>query len=162
MPNEVIDLYRSRTISAIDVAVYAALCSLRRDYDGVRLNQRKIALMCNISPKTVAASVQRLYSCGLIVNVITPIVKQMKKYQTSIYQLKPLPDSGFFFAPRHILWLTHITPKMFTVYLSCVMPITVNMASHGTVMAIYAIKWGLARVSGRRSCGSSAILRNKG
>jgi hypothetical protein len=40
----------------------------------------------------------------------------MKKYQTSIYQLKPLPVSGFFFAPRHILRLTFITPKMFAVY----------------------------------------------
>jgi hypothetical protein len=65
MPNEVIELYRNRVVSAVDVAVYAALCSLRRDYDGVRLSQRKIAIICNINPKTVAASVQRLYSCRL-------------------------------------------------------------------------------------------------
>lgn len=116
MPNELMELYQTRTISAVDVAVYAALCSLRRNCDGVRLSQRMIAITCNITPKTVAASVRRLYSCGLIANVITPTAKSAKKYETSVYQLKTLPDNDFFFAPRHILRQTDIKPKMFAVY----------------------------------------------
>jgi predicted transcriptional regulator len=109
--------YRTCEISAVDVAVYSALCSLRRGFDGVRLSQRKIALICNIkSVKTVAASVHRLYKIGLIRNVITPVVKKMKKYETSIYQLKPLPVSGFFFVPKSVLQFTCVAPKMFAVY----------------------------------------------
>jgi len=117
LPNEVIDLYRLREISAVDVAVYSALCSLRREYDGVRVSQKRLAFMCGIkSEKTIAASVHRLYLCGLIKNVIIETVNHWKKYKTSIYCLKPLPDSGFFFVPRQIFRMTRITPKMFAVY----------------------------------------------
>jgi len=117
MSNEVMERYRCREISAVDVAVYSALCNLRREYDGVRVSRKRLAFMCGITEKTVSASVYRLYSCGLIRNVITEVVKQVKKYKTSVYQLKPLPKSGFFFAPRHIFLQTRITPKMFAMYL---------------------------------------------
>jgi len=123
MPNEVIEKYRTREITAVNVAVYAALCSLRREYDGVRVSQKRLAAMCGVkSEKTVAKSVERLYNSGLIVNIITPVTDNVKKYETSIYQLKLLPDSGFFLAPRAIfihtqILQTPITPKMFAIYL---------------------------------------------
>jgi hypothetical protein len=116
MPNAVIEKYRTREISAVDVTVYAALCSLRRELDGVCVCQKRLAFMCGITAKTVSASVERLYSCGLIRNIIIEVVKQMKKYKTAIYQLKPLPESGFFFCPRTIFFQTCITPKMYAMY----------------------------------------------
>ena len=118
LPNDVIELYRTREISAVDLTVYAALCSLRRKQDGVRISQGSLARICNIgSEKTIAASVERLHKCGLIKNIIIEIVKHRReKYETSVYQLKPLPSSGFFFVPRHIFLYTRITPKMFAVY----------------------------------------------
>jgi predicted transcriptional regulator len=122
LPNEIMDKYRKREISAVDVAVYSALCSLRRELDGVRVSQKRLTFMCGITEKTVSASVFRLYSCGLIVNVITETVKYWKKYRTSIYRLKTLPESGYFFVPRCIFRHTGISAKMFAVYvfLCCV------------------------------------------
>jgi predicted transcriptional regulator len=115
MPNEVIEKYRDREISAVDVSVYACLCSLRREYDGVRVSQRRVASFARLTEKTVSASVERLYNCGLVLNVITDVVKRRKKYQTSIYHLKPLPSSGFFFVPRHVFNFS-LSPKMFAIY----------------------------------------------
>jgi predicted transcriptional regulator len=115
-PNEVIERYRTREISAIDVAVFAALCSLRREYNGVRVTQERLAFMCWITPKTVSASVHRLYKRGLIKNVIIETRQHWKKYKTTVYRLKDLPESGFFFVPRSIFLHTRITPKMYAVY----------------------------------------------
>jgi predicted transcriptional regulator len=117
MSNEVMERYRRREISAVDVAVYSALCSLRRELDGVRVGQKRLAIMCGITEKTVSVSVFRLYSCGLIVNVITEEVKHWKKYRTSIYQLKSLPESGYFFVPRCIFCHTGVSAKMFAMYI---------------------------------------------
>jgi predicted transcriptional regulator len=116
LPNEVIEKYRTREISAVDVTLFAALCSLRRYYNGVRASQRTIAVMCGNTKKTVAASVYRLYLAGLIADVITETVKHRKKYKMSIYVLKPLPVSGFFLVPRRIFGVS-IPPKMFAMYL---------------------------------------------
>jgi predicted transcriptional regulator len=116
LPNEVMELYRTRKISAVDVAVFAALFSLRREYDGVRVSQERLALMCGITPKTVSVSVHRLYLCGLIRNVITETQSHWKKYKTTVYWLKALTDSGYFFVPRVIFQHTRITPKMYAVY----------------------------------------------
>jgi predicted DNA-binding transcriptional regulator len=115
--NEVIEMYRCRDISAVDVTVYAVLCSFRREYDGVRVSQERIAHLSGIkSRKTISASVERLYRRGLIKNVIIETAKHWKKYKTSIYHLKQLPNSGYFFAPRHIFMQTCINPKMFALY----------------------------------------------
>jgi hypothetical protein len=116
LPDELLELYRSRRISALDVKVYAFLCSLRREYNGVRISQKRIAFVCGITEKTVSQSVYRLYSCGLIQNIITEVVKRMKRYKTSIYQLKPLPSRGFFFCLRKIFNFG-LSSKMFAVYL---------------------------------------------
>ena len=115
LPNEVMEKYRNRAISAVDVAVYSALCSKRREYDGVRVSQKRIASMCGITEKTVSASVYRLYLCGLIKNVI--IERNGMKYKTTVYQLESLPESGYFFVPRCIFRHTDISPKMFAVYI---------------------------------------------
>jgi len=115
MTNKVMELYRSRIISAVDVIVYAALCSLRREYDGVCVSQKRLAFMCGLSQKTISTSSERLYSCGLIKNIIIETVKQVKKYKTAIYQLEPLSDSGFFFCPRTI-FMHKLQPKMFVLY----------------------------------------------
>ncbi|MCL1831464.1 MAG: helix-turn-helix domain-containing protein [Oscillospiraceae bacterium] len=116
MPNEVIEKYRTREISSVDVAVYAALCSLRREYDGVCICQKQIATMCGLTEKTVSKSAERLYLCGLIINIIIEEVKRKKKYKTAVYHLKPLSDNGFFLCPRHIFLNTRITPKQFAMY----------------------------------------------
>jgi predicted transcriptional regulator len=120
LPNEVMERYRCREISAVDVAVYSALCSLRRELDGVRVSQKRLAFMCGITEKTVSASVFRLYSCGLIKNVI--IERNGMKYKTSVYHLQSLPESGFFFVPRCIFRHADLSAKMFAVYvfLCCV------------------------------------------
>jgi len=115
LPNVVMEKYRCRDISAVDVAVYSALCSLRRDYDGVRESQKRIASMCGITEKTVSASVYRLYLCGLIKNVI--IERNGMKYKTTVYHLESLPESGYFFVPRCIFRHTDISAKMFAVYI---------------------------------------------
>jgi len=117
MSDEVMRLYRKREISAVDVKVYAYLCSLRREYDGICVCQRQIAFMCGLSAKTVSTSAERLYSCGLIKNIIIETVKQKRKYKTAIYQLKPLPKSGFCFVTRNIFSHYSLKPKMFATYL---------------------------------------------
>jgi len=116
LPDELIELYRARQISAVDVKVYAYLCSLRTKYNGVRVSQKRIALMCGITEKTVSQSVWRLYESGLIRNVIIEVVKRKIKYKTSIYELKPLPSRGFFFCLRKIFNFG-LNFKMFAVYL---------------------------------------------
>jgi len=72
--------------------------------------------MCGVSEKTVSVSAYRLYQAGLIVSVVTETVKRKIKYKTSVYILKPLPKSGFFFVPRRIFRHTRVTAKMFAVY----------------------------------------------
>jgi predicted transcriptional regulator len=107
--------YRRREISAVDVAVYSALCSLRREFDGVRVGQKRLAIMCGITEKTVSASVFRLYSCGLTKNVI--IERNGMKYKTTVYHLQSLPGSGYFFVPRCIFRYTGVSAKMFVMYI---------------------------------------------
>jgi predicted transcriptional regulator len=120
MPCEAIEKYRTREISAVDLYVYAALCNLRREYDGVRVSQKRLAFMTELTPKTISVSVTRLYNSGLLTGVYTMGVDKKKPRYIKgvyVYRLKPLPVSGYFFVPRHIFFRTNITPKMFAVYL---------------------------------------------
>jgi len=119
MPDEVIEKYSSREISAVDVKIYAALCSLRRGRDSVCVTQKRLALMCGISEKTTGVSVQRLYNSGLIPQIVTYSSGRAKpkyKKETYIYILKPLPKSGFFFCPRNVFYCYNLSSKMFSVY----------------------------------------------
>ena len=125
VPNEVIEKYRTREISAYDVTVYAALCSLRHQYDVVRATQELLAFKCGFTPKTVSKCVERLYDCGLIVNVLTETSNSYNsrkpKYMKDvyIYQLKPLnseKSSGFFLVQRKMFWFT-LTAKAFVMYM---------------------------------------------
>jgi predicted transcriptional regulator len=101
LSNEALELYRQRVINATDVVVFCYLSSLRRRYDGVRVSQKRIAAYCGISSlNTVSSSIQRLYNAGLIEEVVINTRKAIKKYETSIYILKPLLKSGFSFVPR--------------------------------------------------------------
>jgi predicted transcriptional regulator len=116
MSDEILQLYRCREISAIDVRVYSYLCSLRIKYKGVQVSQRRIASICGITEKTVRKSVYRLFHSGLIERIIIETQKHKIKYKTSVYVLKPLPDSGFFFCSRFI-FMNQISHKAFAAYL---------------------------------------------
>jgi len=123
--NAILMLYQNRTILATDVCVYSYLCSRRKNglFNGVRVSQEKIAFYCGLTRKTVAASIDRLMACGLITAVIHNIKKARKKYETSIYALKPLPKSGFILIPRFIFRFpiksiaqNTVTTKMFAIF----------------------------------------------
>jgi len=120
LPNEAIELYASRTISAVDLTVYCYLHSLRREYDGVCVSRKQIAAACGLCENTATAAVNRLYNCGLILDIIIEETKEIKKYKTAVYRLKPLPSSnsgsGFCFVPRGIFTYRGISPKMFAVF----------------------------------------------
>jgi len=133
LSDEVLTLYQNRGISAVDAVVISYLYSARNIHTdiltgeksalyGVRVCQERIAFMCGITPKTVAASVSRLYDAGVIENVITERKKRSPKYKTSIYILKPLPVSdrnpagSYFFVPRSAF--NHdLKPKEFVLVL---------------------------------------------
>lgn len=125
LPNTVIEMYASREISEVDIRVYAYLSSLSmRDfngYTGVKVTQRKIAARCEITENTVSASTSRLYKAGLIKifavehSSFKPKRKRHIK-ETYIYNLQPLPESGFFFCPRNVFKYS-MPHKMFAVYL---------------------------------------------
>ena len=124
MPNEAIEKFAARELSTYDVTIFSALCSLRRELKGIRIIKGKavycgtgglsnavqvaqsmLARMTGIAPKTVREAISRLHAAGLIKGVIlTDEPKKKKAYMksTNIYILKPLPSSGFFFAPRNI------------------------------------------------------------
>jgi DNA-binding MarR family transcriptional regulator len=135
LPNEVIAMYRSREISAPDLRVFSALCSLRRELtgirvedgkvmygglgrqaDGVRVSQSYLAEMCGLTRKTVSASINRLADRGLIVGVCAESKSRGYKKSTNVYILKPLPKRGFFFCPRTI-FMKKLSNKQFAVML---------------------------------------------
>ena len=112
LSNEIIEMHRNRKatkISAVDVIIFSYLSSLTmcdyNGYKGVKVTQKKIALRCGVTEATVSKSVGRLYKAGFITNVITEIRKHsLKRFKTSIYSLKPLPERLLFLpAPNFLL-----------------------------------------------------------
>ncbi|MDR2532748.1 MAG: hypothetical protein LBC82_07905 [Oscillospiraceae bacterium] len=118
LSNEVIEMYRRRELSAIDIKVFSYLSSLRmHGFKGFRVGQKMIAFRCGITENTVRKSVYRLYNLGLIERVIIETREHcLIKFKTSVYTLQELPESGFFFIPRRIFFVS-LPPKMFTIYL---------------------------------------------
>lgn len=116
LPDEVLQLYRNREISALDLRIYAYLCNLRREYNGVQVSQKRIAFICGVTAKTVSKSVERLHKSGLIQDIIIETQKCKIKYKTAIYRLKSLPSSGYFFCQRQV-FSCRISHKEFAVYL---------------------------------------------
>lgn len=125
LPNTIIEMYASREISEVDIRVYAYLSSLSmRDfngYTGVKVTQKRIAARCEITENTVSASTNRLIKAGLIKIFAVEhggYKSKRKKYikETYIYNLQPLPESGFFFCSRNVFNCS-MPHKMFTVYL---------------------------------------------
>ena len=136
LTNEVIVMYQSREISASDARVFAALCSLRRELigiridgdkvtygglgrqaDGVKISQAYLAKMCGLTRKTISKSIDRLIDRGLIVGVCSESNRKRGYLKsTNVYILKPLPKRGFFLCPR-TLFMHKLSNKQFAVML---------------------------------------------
>jgi predicted transcriptional regulator len=117
-PTEIFALYKTRVIFAIDVRLIAYMYSCCIGGNAVKITKERIARRCGICVNTVAASVKRLKAAGLIEHIEKKIRKGVvKKFGTTTYRLKPLPESGFFLCEREKLRAA-VTPKQFAIYLS--------------------------------------------
>jgi hypothetical protein len=122
LPNEILD----GELNPREIAILSVLyCFSKRFYNAdeptaysVQVAQTTLAYYTGLSRNTVAKYTNSLYEKGFILDIIQDErPHEVKKYgQSSVYELKPLPESGFFFAPKDIFSF-QLSPKLLAFYL---------------------------------------------
>jgi hypothetical protein len=126
LQDEVIKLYRERSINANDVFVYAYLssCKMRYffdDYSGVKVRQERISQVCGISINTVRTCIERLENAGLITYVYHQEQQHcIRKYAgANTYVLKDVPEDGYFLVPRAAIFIADTAKNMVAFLFMC-------------------------------------------